>query len=780
MPDSTAERRRANLPVELDSFVGRGHELLEIRRLLAVARTVTLTGPGGIGKSRLALNAAHRLGRYFPDGVWWVGLAEVDGPDLVVQALANSLGVYEQPNVPIAETVLAHLRARKLLLVLDNCEGLLDACRSVVSSVVSQSEGVRILCTSRRRLAAAGETVVTLAPLGLPAPEHGSLAALGEVEAIKLLADRASAVVPGFALTDDNISVASDICRCLDGLPLAIELAAARLSSIAPADLLERLGDRFRLLRVEAGQDSSRHQALRATVEWSHELLGEDERILWRRLSVFAGSFDIEAAEAVCSGDDLPSGGVLDAIASLVEHSIVTMSPVGGRGRYRLLETMRLYGAERLRDAGEEAETQQRHAEWYSALLSSGGRPRWATAGQADLLDRLDLEWANVESALEHCASSPSEAEQGLRMAADLWFYWNIRGRYRSGLRHLDTFLTLVPEPSAARAMAFWASGFLTQATGDHETALDLFERAQKVSIDAGCERELAYALLGIGLARQRMGKPQEALEPLRVASATMAGVDDDFGRAFTLCFIAYGLAGGDTPEAARPLAAELLACSERAGETFCRGLGLGGLGLVEWLSGNDESAETHLRNAVRYQDRLVHRWGLASSFEGLALVASSSGRFERAVLLLGTSTALWQELGNALMPAWMPRRERAEAAARAGLGDAQYQSCLAQGMSLDLGSAVALALEDELPPARAAARPDEADGFELTTRELEVARLVAEGLSNPAIAAQLFLSRATIKSHVSHILQKLALDSRVQLAGWVAGHDFGPPSGGT
>jgi predicted ATPase/DNA-binding CsgD family transcriptional regulator len=778
MPHPSAVGGQAKLPVELNSFVGRNRELLEIRRLLAVTRTVTLTGPGGIGKSRLALNAAHRLGRYFADGARLVDFAELDSPDLVVQAVAHSLEVYEQPNVPIADSVLAHLRTRKLLLVLDNCEGLLDACRGFVSSVVSEGDGVRILCTSRRRLAAAGETVVMLPPLALPDVEQASLAALGEIEAIKLLADRASAVAPGFALADDNVLAARDICRRLDGLPLAIELAAARLSSIAPADLLERLDDRFRLLTIEHGQQSSRHQALRATVEWSHELLGEEERILWRRLSVFAGSFGIDAAEAVCSGEGLPRGSVLDGIASLVDQSILTMVLVGGRGRYRLLETMRLYGAERLRDAGEEAESQRRHAEWYAELISPGGFPRYMTTDQTDLLDELDLEWPNVEAALEHCAASAPDAGRGLGMAADLWFYWSVRGRYRGGLRHLETFLALVREPGATRAMALWASGFLEQAIGNYQAALGKFEQAREVSIEADGEREVAYALLGLGLAYLRLGNQQPGLEPLRVSHDTMTALEDDFGRAFVLTFLANAVAGGDQPEAARPLLVELLACSRRSGETFCRGLGESGLGLLEWLAGNNAAAEAHLREAVRLQNRLGHRWGIASSFEGLALVAASSGELERAALLLGASTALWQELGNELMPAWVPRRRRCEAAARAGLGEARYQSCLEQGLALALDRAVAFALEDELQTEPQASETDGEHGFQLTARELEVARLVSDGLSNPAIAAQLFLTRATVKSHVSHILQKLALDSRVQLAGWVAGHDFGPSRG--
>jgi non-specific serine/threonine protein kinase len=326
--------------------------------------------------------------------------------------------------------------------------------------------------------------------------------------------------------------------------------------------------------------------------------------------------------------------------------------------------------------------------------------------------------------------------------------------------------------------MALWASGFLEQAIGNYQAALERFEQAREVSVQVGGEREAAYALLGLGLVHMRLGNPQAGLEPLRASHDTMTALGDDFGRAFILTFLAYAVAGGDQPEAARPLLVELLDCSERTGETFCRGLGKYGLGLLEWLSGNDVTAEDYLREAVRLQNRLGHRWGIASSFEGLALVASSSGRLERAAMLLGASTALWQELGNELMPAWVPRRRRCEAAARAGLGEERYHSSLEQGLALGLDRAVGFALEDEPPTAPRASEPDEKHSFELTARELEVARLVADGLSNPAIATQLFLSRATVKSHVSHILQKLALDSRVQLAGWVAAHDFGSPPG--
>jgi predicted ATPase len=278
----------------------------------------------------------------------------------------------------IEDALVAHLRERRLLVVLDNCEHLLDACRQLVSAVVSRCDRVRILCTSRQRLGIAGEAVVALSALEVPAlATKLPIAGLAEVEALRLLVDRAVAVALDFALTDESRGAASDICRRLNGLPLAIELAAVRLASLTADDLLERLDDRFRLPATNRSAESPRHRALRATVEWSHELLSDEERILWRRPSVFAGSVSVDAAEAVCSGAGLERDRVLDVIASLVDRSILTMGHAGRRGRYRLLETMRPYGAERLREAAEDSDLHRRHAEWYAQLVSADDRPWW-------------------------------------------------------------------------------------------------------------------------------------------------------------------------------------------------------------------------------------------------------------------------------------------------------------------------------------------------------------------------------------------------------------------
>jgi predicted ATPase/DNA-binding CsgD family transcriptional regulator len=774
------------VPVELTSFVGRARELAEVKRLLAAARVVTLTGPGGIGKSRLALRAAHQLGRHFPQGVWLAELAGLDGPDLVPDALARSLGVYERPEDSIRDALVAHLRDRRLLVVMDNCEHLLPACRELVTALVSACDGVRVLCTSRERLGVPGEATVVLSALELPAIDAPVLlAGLAEVEALRLLADRAVAVAPDFALTDDNCGAAGDICRRLDGLPLAIELAAVRLASMTPGDLLERLDDRFRLLAASRDARPGRSRALRAAVDWSYDLLGPQERVLWRRLSVFAGGFGLAAAEAVCSGAGLERDRIIDLVGRLVDASILTMAQGGQHGRYRLLETMRLYGAQRLREAGEDRELRHRHAAWYANLISPAGRPWWGAPEQAEVLDALDVEWANVEAALDFCAGTPADAgpelpELGLRMAADLWLYWGIRGRYQIGRRHLEDFLVLAAAPTATRAMALWALGMSAQATGDYDAALAAFEEARRVSEQTGGDRELAYALFGLGAVRLRLGETELAGELLAASRETMRGVDDAFGHAFSLYLLATVMASAGRPAEARRLAVDGLHASELAGDRFGGGNLGTSLGILDWLAGDHQSAEARLKKAVRVRDRIGHRWGMFTSLEALAWVAGSSGRPERAALLLGASAALWDELGNALYPQWQAYHDSCEAAARAGLGEGRYRACWEQGHALGRDQAVAAVLEDDgtVPTARPAPAAAAADGaFELSARELEVARLVADGLSNPAIASALFISVATVKTHVSHILAKLGLDSRTQLARWIAGHNLGPPA---
>lgn len=420
---------------------------------------------------------------------------------------------------------------------------------------------------------------------------------------------------------------------------------------------------------------------------------------MWRRLSVFAGSFSLAAAEDVCSGAGLERERIVDLIARLVDSSILTMPQGSRHGRYRLLETVRLYGAERLREAGEDGELQQRHTAWYAELISSGDRPWWGAPRQAEVLNLLDAEWANVDVALEFCAGSAATAELGLQMAADLWLYWLVRGRYRAGCRHLGTFLHMAPAPSAARAMALFAFGHLAQAAGDHEAALPHFEEARRISEKAGWHRELGYALLNLGLVHLRRGETEPPAQLLAAWRETMTAVDDPFGRTAGAFIFATAAAAAGRLADERRLALDGLHNSDRAGDTFARGVLNTVLGTVEWLSGDPQAAEATIKEAVRLQDRIGHRFGMATSLEGLAWVAGSSERPERAALLLGASAALWDELGNALLPAWQAYHDGCEAAARAALDEARYRACWQEGYALGRDWVVAAALEG-MPPA--------------------------------------------------------------------------------
>lgn len=762
-----------NLPVELSSFVGRNRELSEVKRLLQVAPAITLTGPGGIGKTRLALRAARKLARHFPDGVFLIELAEVERPDPVAYMLARSLRVQERRGEAIEDAVIAHLAERRALLVLDNCEHLLDASRRLVASVVSSCERVRVLCTSRERLEVPGEAVVVLDALDLPA-DGQPLSGLAEVDALRLLVDRAVAVAPGFELTDENAGAASEICRRLDGLPLAIELAAVRLASMTADDLRERLDDRLRLLAAARGIGPERSQTLRATVDWSYELLSDEERMLWRRVSVFAGSFGLEAAENVCSGAGLERGRIVELVGSLVGKSILTMVRGGRRGRYRLLETLRLYGAQRLAEAGEDADLARRHAAFYAERISGGDRPWWARPEQHKSFEALDVEWANVAAALDFLTASAPDAETGLRMAADLWLYWLVRGHYRAGIGRLEALLANEPAPTPIRAMALWALAFLVQGTGAHAPprALSALEEARRVAEATGGDRELAYALHGLALVHLRLGRVELAGGFAAESHELMLRADDPTGLVIVVYALATVASARHSPDARR-LAVESLERSERTGNAMIQGLANGMLGTIEWLGGDLPAAEARLEEAVRIQDSIGHRWGMLTSLAGLAWVAGSRGKMERASLLLGAGAALSHELGITLFPYAQVHHDACEAAARAALGEARHREAWERGFALNREQVVAAALEAS-PPAPAAATAAR-DADDLSARELEVARLVADGLSNPAIAAALFVSVATVKTHMSHILSKLGVESRVQVAGWIAEHDGEP-----
>ena len=447
-----------NVFEEPNSFVGRERELDELRRFVASTRAVTLCGPGGIGKTRLALRVLAELADDFPDGVWFIELGELRQPDLVVSRVASVIGVDEEPGRPLLDTLADALRPRRLLLALDTCEHLIDSCARLCHRLLASSQGLHVLATSREPLRMAAEAVWQVPPLSLPqpgapeAPEE-----LSRYEAVRLFGDRAEASLPGFALGVGNVSAVSALCRSLDGVPLAIELAAAWVRVLSVEQIVTRLDDRFRLLTSGDRTAPARQRTLRAAIDWSHDLLAEREQVMLRRLSVFAG-WSLEMAEQVCSGDDLPAADVLDLLAALADKSLVVVdSGVNGQTRYRMLDTIREYAAARLDAAGEAAMLQQRLRDYAMLetehLMQMGMaliQAPWPVTVQT--FRRFDSDLGNLRQVLGRCLAD-REAETGLRICTAMAPVWIVRGSFAEGAEWFDSFLGLdspvAPVPAA-------------------------------------------------------------------------------------------------------------------------------------------------------------------------------------------------------------------------------------------------------------------------------------------------------------------------------------------
>jgi non-specific serine/threonine protein kinase len=447
------------LPGQLTSFIGREDELGGVRRLLGTVRLLTLTGFGGIGKTRLALAVAHAVADAYPDGVVFVELASVADEDLLPHTVASILGVRELPQVPVIRTLAAALREKRLLLVLDNCEHLVVGCAALADTLLRGCPQLRILTTSREPLGVGGEIVWQVPALSVPtlsAPNSLELRApaeLGDYAAVQLFAERARDVLPSFELTQHTAHAVAEVCVQLDGIALAIELAAARVRLLAPEQIAERLGDRLRLLATGSRTAPARHQALRAAIDWSYDLLTELEKVLLQRLSVFAGGWTLEAAEAVCGGEGIEPAEVLDLLGRLVDKSLVQAErDPNGIARYRLLETLREYAGERLRSQGDSEQLLRRHGAWYTGLACHGLEDFWWGVDLLSWLDKLARDQANFRAVLRR-SLEVTDAEQGMRLAGALWVLWSIRGSWAEGTSWLASLLAL---PAAAET---WRCG---------------------------------------------------------------------------------------------------------------------------------------------------------------------------------------------------------------------------------------------------------------------------------------------------------------------------------
>jgi predicted ATPase/DNA-binding CsgD family transcriptional regulator len=776
-------RHGGNLPAEATSFVDRRREISEARRLLTASRLLTLTGTGGVGKTRLAVRVAAEVRRAFADGVWLVELAALQDRTLLEQTVADTVGLRDRSARSPREAVVDHLRDKQMLLVLDNCEHLVAGCAGLAADLLAAAPGLRILATSQHALGIPGEHILAVSPLPMPDPERpsppGTLVPDG---AIRLFVERARLVRPGFAITTDNHGTQMRICRRLDGLPLAIELAAAWLRVLSLEQILHRLDDRFRFLRGGSRAVLARHQTLRAVVDWSHELCSPLERLLWARVSVFADGFDLDAAEAVCAGDGIEREQVLDVVAGLVDKSILIREDQeqGMRACYRLLDTIRHYGREVLRTAGTETALRRRHRDYYLGLVERG-EAEWFGPNQLEVAARTRGEHANLRAALEFCLGTPGESEIGLRLAAALHFYWSGCGFLAEGRHWLDRALALDAQPSRARATALVVNAHLAVVQGDIPAATTMAQECRDWTESRGEEAVLAYAVFIQGAAARFSGDLRHGQALLEEALTRFEAL----GELNTIVITTYvTLAGaavfqGDLARAVELCQRSLEHC-ERHGEQWARAYTLYALSLAEWQQGEVTQASMHAQEGLRVMHGFNDTFGTALLFERLALIAGSAGEDERAAVLLGAASTIWPLIGGQPLfgsQHYLAARESCEQQARRVLGDRAFRAAFGRGAGFDLDQAVGYALGEKPAPATPARAGTAGMSTPLTRREQQVAELVAQGLTNKEIAAKLVIAPRTAESHVERILTKLGFTTRTQVGAWIIeqGQDRNP-----
>jgi predicted ATPase/DNA-binding CsgD family transcriptional regulator len=781
-----------NLPLELSSFVGREQEIAEVKRLLLEEdknRLLTLTGPGGCGKTRLALTVAFEVVQNFEDGgVWWVELASLSDAHLVAQEVVSTLGVPESPGRSLTEMLVEHLKPKKkrTLLVLDNCEHLIDACAALVDTLLRACPDLTVLATSREALGVAGERVWLVPSLSLPDLERlPPIEELRRYEAVRLFVERATAAVSRFELREENAPAVVRLCRQLDGMPLAIELAAARARVLSTEQIASRLEDSFRLLVTESRMALPRQQTLQATIEWSHELLSEQEKVLFRRLSVFAGGCTLEAAEEVCVGEGIEKDEVLDLLIRLVDKSLVLVAEQqqDGAARYWLLETIRQYASEKLKESGEEPAIRRRHADFFLDLAEEA-EPELKGSRQVLWVQKLSTEHDNLRAAMRWLLGE-EELEQVARLGWALWLFWWIRGFFAEGWRWMEEALAKDGTmPTPARARASFAAGTMATGQADFRAAEPLLGESYELFREVGDKRGAAYALGSIGIAADGQGRHERGIALHEESADLFVEVGDRWAAATEFCFSAVGwLKRGDHGHAER-LAEQGLALAREVGDKAGTSMALYVLAMVAQASGDNERARKLFEEALKLTAEVGEEANVAYCLEGLAGVAASKGAVVRAAHLWGAAEAVLEEIVATAIPhAPDPSlHERQVAAARAHLNDEEaFEAAWAEGRALTPKQAIEYALSEEEEPAptppstsattTTAPRPSYPGG--LSAREAEVLKLVARGLTNAQVAQELFISPRTVNRHLNSVYAKLGVSSRAAATRFAVEHDL-------
>jgi predicted ATPase/DNA-binding SARP family transcriptional activator/DNA-binding CsgD family transcriptional regulator len=800
-----------NLPAPRTNFVGREREMVEVKRMLAMTGLLTFVGTGGCGKTRLAMEVARNLIGTYQDGVWLVELAPLSEGALVPQVMASTLGVQEQPGRPIVQSLLDALGDKETLLVLDNCEHLIDTAARLTVALLDSCSRLRVLATSREPLGVTGELGWLVPSLSAPdAQQSPTREELGGYESARLFADRASDRQPGFELTPENAQAVAQVCARLEGIPLAIELAAARIGVLSAEQISERLGHSLKLLTGDDRTADHRHQTLRAALEWSFELLSELEQVLFRRLAEFAGGFTLDAAESVGAGEAIDEEDILELLSMLVDKSLVVAEENWETGaRYRLLEPVRQYAREKLRVSGEAEAVGRRHAEFFLALAEEA-EPELSKGQQAKWLDRLETEHDNLRAALSWALGR--EIDSGFRMAGALCRFWHTRGYLSEGRRYLEAVASSAAVPTTVRAKALDGLGWIAEPQGDYERAriayeeslelyrssndktgvanvlgdlgslaLDrgdyeeatsLLEESLSLHRELGSYEEVVGVLNNLGVLTSAKGDREQSVSLFSEALALSRGTGNVRRNAASLGNLGITMLVHGNPEQARVLLDESLALFQEIGDSSNIAIGLMHSALAALIQGDHDRVKSLSQESLKLLQKAEDKQHIPDCLEVMAGGAGAQGRAQRAARLWGAAEAMREDIGVPLQPEDRKLLDPYLATARSSLGEVAWQTTLSEGRAMTPEQAIEYSLSAEGPasPPQVARRSggSSATLTPLTLREEEVAILVSRGLTNRQVASELFISEHTVATHIAKILKKLALSSRSQLSAWV------------
>ncbi len=751
------------LPAEPTRFVGRSRELKQLTRLLTNERLITLTGAGGAGKSRLAVQAATRVRSAFADGVIYVSLADLQDGELLYQLVGEALGYHGSVHRWTADTVVAHLGDARRLLVLDNCEHLIGLCAELIDAVLHTCPNVTVLATSREPVMVLGENAFPILPLEVPGPDC-ALEAFGQHDAVRLFVERAVSVVPEFTVNETNHRAVAELCRRLDGLPLALELAAVRLRALSLEQIVQLLSARPELLDGGRRGGPARQRTLSASMSWSYDLCSPAEQLLWARLSVFSGGVEIQAAEGICADEELPVGVILPLLTALVDKSILIREEHAGRVRFRLLETVRQFGLSRLDGREDDVPAwRRRHCRWYVDIVEQT-MSGWRAPGHPERLAMLRSDVSNLRAALEFCVERADDAALGLQMASSLYHYWLMSGLLGEGSYWLDRLLSVVDESEPVRARGMYAAASLATLRGDVRDAERMLGEAEELCRRHGDKVGSAYVVQARGLKAFIEDDTALASSMLAESVQTLEASGDHAGATFgTVLYCIVSMLSGESER----LAEAHERCRQMTvpyDESWMWSFSLWAMGMDSWNRGDLDTASETLDAALRLKRPLQDLMGIAECIEGIAWVMATSNKLQRAAVLLGAAETAWLSIGLTIdsIPGFNRHRQDSAKLARA-LGERPFQAALRQGRLMDVNEAIAFALDESR------GEPGSADATKPTKRELQIAELVAEGRSNQSIADELVLSRRTVEAHIQHLLAKLGFNSRSQVAAWVA-----------